>query len=380
MSSTEDIANNAFIADVRDDALVLQALGEWTYHQVAAIDKRLGQEVLTRDYEHVTFDFTHIETLDTAGAYILARTLKCEDGTCSLFDTIEATEGQKKMLRAAADAQAGTPPKEQRHWYDMFTRVGKATFKGVNETYDTIAFVGKTVTEIVRSFFMPGKVRWKSVVALTERVGIDALPIVIILSFFIGCVIAFMGAQLLRAFGVQIFMVDLVGLSVLREFAVLIMAIMMAARSNSAFTAQIGSMKMRQEIDAMTVIGMDTANSLVAPRVLACLISAPILTFAGMMSGLIGGATVARFTEGISFSAFFVRILNEIPIDHFWVGMIKAPVFALVIAVIGCRQGLAVQGSVESLGQRTTSSVVQAIFAVIVLDAIFAMFFLEIGY
>jgi len=201
-----------------------------------------------------------------------------------------------------------------------------------------------------------------------------------LLSFFIGAVIAFMGANLLAAFGAQIFMVDLVGFSVLREFAVLITAIMLAGRSDSSFTAQIGAMKMRQEVDAMQVIGLDRFETLVIPRAIACLVSAPILTFAAMMSGLAGGMIVAWLgPTDISPILFFARMRESVEINNFWVGIIKAPFFALIIAIIGCRQGLAVTGSVESLGSRTTSSVVQAIFSVIVMDAIFAMLFLEMG-
>ena len=379
MSSSEDIGNSAFIVTVEDLRMTVQVLGRWTYETVGAIDKA-AEAYKVDDHEYVTFDLTHTEAIDTSGAYVLARALSGSEGDIIVFDTIGATEGQKKLLTAAAEARRGDPPRVTRPWYDALARLGEATVRGANEIYDTIAFIGRVAAVLGKSFFQPGRVRWRSVVSLLERVGLDAIPIVVVLSFFIGCVIAFMGAQLLATFGVQIFMVDLVGLAVLREFAVLIMAIMMAARSNSAFTASIGSMVMRQEVDAMTVIGLDTDGTLVAPRALACLISAPILTVAAMLSGLMGGAVVAKFVEGIAFNTFFLRIAENIDISHFVVGMVKAPIFAFVIAVIGCRQGLAVTGSVESLGQRTTASVVQAIFAVIVLDALFALFFLQLDY
>lgn len=359
--------------------MTVQVLGRWTYETVGAIDKA-AEAYQVDDHEYVTFDLTQTEAIDTSGAYVLARALSGSEGDIIVFHTIGATEGQKKLLTAAAEARRGDPPRVTRPWYDALSRLGEATVRGVNEVYDTVAFIGRVAVVLGKSVFQPNRVRWRSVVSLLERVGLDAIPIVVVLSFFIGCVIAFMGAQLLATFGVQIFMVDLVGLAVLREFAVLIMAIMMAARSNSAFTASIGSMVMRQEIDAMTVIGLDTDGTLVAPRALACLISAPILTVAAMLSGLTGGAVVSKFVEDIAFNTFYLRIAENIDISHFVVGMVKAPVFAFVIAVIGCRQGLAVTGSVESLGQRTTASVVQAIFAVIVLDALFALFFLQLDY
>ena len=379
MNSSTDIGSDAFIVTVKNLRMTVQVLGRWTYETVGAIDKA-AEAYQVDDHEYVTFDLSKTEAIDTSGAYVLARALSGSDGDIIVFDTIGATEGQKKLLTAAAEARRGDPPRNTRPWYDALSRLGEATVRGMNEVYDTIAFIGRVAAVLGKSVFQPGRVRWRSVVSLLERVCLDAIPIVVVLSFFIGCVIAFMGAQLLATFGVQIFMVDLVGLAVLREFAVLIMAIMMAARSNSAFTASIGSMVMRQEVDAMTVIGLDTDGTLVAPRALACLISAPILTAAAMISGIIGGAVVAKFVEGITFNTFFLRIGSNIDVSHFIVGMVKAPIFAFIIAVIGCRQGLAVTGSVESLGQRTTSSVVQAIFAVIVLDALFAMFFLQLGY
>jgi len=379
MNSSQDIGRDAFIVTVENLRMTVQVLGRWTYETVGAIDKA-AEAYQVDDHEFVTFDLSKTEAIDTSGAYVLARALSGSDGDIIVFDTIGATEGQKKLLTAAAEARRGDPPRTTRPWYDALSRLGEATVRGANEIFDTIAFIGRVAAVLGKSLFQPGRVRWRSVVSLLERVCLDAIPIVVVLSFFIGCVIAFMGAQLLATFGVQIFMVDLVGLAVLREFAVLIMAIMMAARSNSAFTASIGSMVMRQEVDAMTVIGLDTDGTLVAPRALACLISAPILTAAAMLSGILGGAVVAKFVEGITFNTFFLRIGSNIDPSHFIVGMVKAPIFAFIIAVIGCRQGLAVTGSVESLGQRTTSSVVQAIFAVIVLDALFAMFFLQLGY
>ena len=192
--------------------------------------------------------------------------------------------------------------------------------------------------------------------------------------------IAYMGANLLASFGASVFMVDLVGFSVLRELAPIITAIILAGRSDSAFTAQIGAMKMRQEIDAMTVIGMDTYETLVVPRALACIISTPILTFLAMMSGIFGGMIVA-WTGGTEISPimFFTRFNEAINTTQFAVGLSKTPIFGLIIAIIGCRQGLAVTGSVDSLGERTTTSVVQAIFAVIAVDALFAILFFKLG-
>ena len=188
-----------------------------------------------------------------------------------------------------------------------------------------------------------------------------------------------MGANLLGQLGFSVFTVELVGIAVLREFGVLITAIMLAGRSDSAFTASIGAMKMQQEVDAMRVLGLDPFEALVLPRVVACVLMAPLLTFGAMISGIFGGMLVAWTAQDISPALFFTRFHAELDWSHFWVGMSKAPVFGMVVAIVGCRQGMEVKGDVESLGRRVTASVVQSIFAVIVLEALFAMMYLELG-
>jgi phospholipid/cholesterol/gamma-HCH transport system permease protein len=213
-----------------------------------------------------------------------------------------------------------------------------------------------------------------------EEAGLNAIPIVGLMSFLIGAVVAFMGAKILRLFNADIFTVELVGISVLREFGVLLSAILIAGRSGSAFTAQIGSMKIREEIDAMRVLGLDPMEVLVLPRVIALVLMLPVLAFLAAMLGMIGGGLVAWMAMDISPALFIARTQETIILNHFWAGVIKAPFFAFVIAVIGCYQGMEVEGSAESLGQHTTLSVVQALFLVILIDAFFAMFYLEIDF
>jgi phospholipid/cholesterol/gamma-HCH transport system permease protein len=208
-----------------------------------------------------------------------------------------------------------------------------------------------------------------------EEAGLDALPIVCFLSFFIGLVIAFIGANLLAMFNASVFTVELVGIGMLREFGAVLTAILLAGRTDSAFTAQIGAMKMRQEIDAMRTIGLDPMEALVAPRLIALVLMTPLLTFAATISGIGGGLIAAWTAMNISPQMFISRFQEVVPPQHFWVGIAKAPVFALVVAMIGCRQGMLVEGDVVSLGRRTTSAVVQAIFMVIALDAMFAVLY-----
>ena len=311
---------------------------------------------------------------------MFARAVRIGPGERHKWKVIKGNQGQRTLMQAAADSVWGTPPIETRQWYDSLARIGIATERFCSEVIETLAFVGKFFTVLFKLIFKPTQIRWKSVIALIEEIGLNAAPIVMTLCFFIGAVIAYMGANLLASFGASVFMVDLVGVSVLRELAPIITAILIAGRSDSAFTAQIGAMKMRQEIDAMTVIGLDTFETLVVPRALACLVSLPILTFLGMMSGIFAGMLIA-WLGGMDVSPilFFNRLNEVVGVKSFWVGMVKTPFFAVIIAVIGCRQGLAVTGSVESLGSRTTQSVVQSIFAVIAVNAIFAILFFQMG-
>ncbi len=360
--------------------LRLTAIGEWTLSTVGNIDQRLRDAVAPLEYEDVDFDFEGVTELDTAGAYILARAIRCTPDICFPFNLSGGSRGQQVLMRAAADASMGRAPKQSRQWYDTLVRMGEATERFFEEAFDTFAFFGQFISIFFRQLLTPHTIRWKSVVAHIEDVGLNAAPIIMTLSFFVGAVIAYMGANILASLGFQVFMVELIGISVLREFAVIITAILLAGRSDSAFTAQIGAMKMRQEIDAMQVIGLDRFETLVIPRAIACIVSAPVLTFLAMIAGMGGGLMVAWFVvDGVSPTLFFQRMRETVEIRHFWVGLAKAPVFALIIAVIGCRQGLAVTGSVESLGTRTTKSVVQAIFCVIAVDAMFALVLYEMG-
>ena len=360
--------------------ITFKAIGDWSRDSADVLDTSLTRELNDLDYDHVKYDFSEVSNLDTVGAFLFARAIRIGPGQRHNWSVISGNEGQKTLMNAAADAVLGRPPQAQRQWYDALIRVGEATERFFVEVKETVGFVGQFFVVMFRLLLTPTKIRWKSVVALIEEIGFDAAPIVMVLSFFIGAVIAYMGANLLATFGASVFMVDLVGVAVLRELAPIITAILLAGRSDSAFTAQIGAMKMRQEIDAMTVIGLDTFEVLVVPRALAALVSTPILTFLAMLSGVFGGMLVAWLgSADLSPILFITRLQDSVGIAHFWVGLVKTPFFALIIAIIGCRQGLAVTGSVESLGSRTTTSVVQAIFAVIAVDAIFAILFYQMG-
>ncbi len=365
--------------EMREDVLVVHPNGNWTIAQAADLEGRLSKDVAALSYRHVDFDMTEIKELDTAGAYLLARAIRYGMTPAESWDVCTGSNGHKTLMNVATSSVLGHEPEPRRQWYDAFAKVGEASVRIWNETVETLAFLGQLFVVMAKVIAQPKRLRWRAIINLIESVGLDAVPIVMVLSFFIGAVIAYMGANLLASFGASVFMVDLVGFAVLRELAVIITAILLAGRSDSAFTASLGAMKMRQEIDAMKVMGLDTFEVLVVPRAIACVVVMPILTFLAMMSGLLGGLIVAWVTADITPILFLNRLNTAVGIENLWVGLVKTPVFGLIIAIIGCRQGLAVTGSVESLGQRTTTSVVQAIFAVIIVNAIFAILFFQMG-
>jgi phospholipid/cholesterol/gamma-HCH transport system permease protein len=243
-----------------------------------------------------------------------------------------------------------------------------------------VAFLGEVIASIIRAFTHPARFRGTSVVAHVETFAFRGLPIIALINFLVGCIVAQQSIFQLQKFGAATFAVDLIGILTLRELAVLLTSIMVAGRSGSAITAELGSMKMREEIDALRVMGLDPIDVLVVPRIIALLISLPLLTFMADMSAIFGGLLVAWSYGGISPDVFFARLQDAIGMNTFLVGMIKAPFMALVIGMIAAMEGLATQGSAESLGRQVTSSVVKSIFMVIVVDGVFAMFFAAIRY
>lgn len=357
---------------------VLLVAGDWTVWTIAQIEEKLRQTKITPD---ALLDVSELERIDTSGAYMIDRAFGALDG---VDDPIAIRGDHPNFDRLIAKVRKASPaappdPEHQPGLIAMFDRIGHGAVQAWTELLGLLSFVGETMATMFRLVLHPRRIRWRSVVAIMEEVGLDALPIVCFMSFFIGLVIAFIGANLLAMFNASVFTVELVGIGVMREFGAVLTAILLAGRTDSAFTAQIGAMKMRQEIDAMRTIGLDPMEALVAPRLIALLIMAPLLTFAATIAGVGGGLVAAWTAMDISPAMFITRFQEVVPPQHFWVGMIKSPVFALVIAMVGCRQGMLVEGDVVSLGRRTTSSVVQAIFLVIALDAVFAIFYYQLN-
>ena len=275
------------------------------------------------------------------------------------------------------------PLARPRGFHELTVRIGKGVVNVGYEWIDTLAFLGHLLVVVARAFVYlftnPKRIRWAAIFSLAERAGLDAIPIVAVTSFFIGAVVGLLGANMLRQFGAEVFAVELIGIAVLREFNIIITAVLLAGRSASSFAAELGSMKMNQEIDAMQVMGVDPFEALVLPRFVALLATIPLLTFVATVAGLFGGMVVVWSVLDLGPAFFLQRIVDNVGATHFWVGMSKAPVMAAVIAGIGCRQGLEVGGDVESLGRRVTAAVVHAIFAIIMIDAAFALLFMHLN-
>jgi phospholipid/cholesterol/gamma-HCH transport system permease protein len=270
-------------------------------------------------------------------------------------------------------------PKHRAGLADVLAHIGAFVASRWERFASLLGFIGLTLETLFRGLFRPRRWRVTSLIANIEQTGLDAVPIVVLLTFMVGAVVAFLGATVLANFGATIYTVNLVAFAFLREFGVLLTAILMAGRTASAFTAQIGSMKANEEVDAIRTLGLNPIELLVLPRVLALLVSLPILTFLAMLSGILGGGVVCLLVLNIS-PTMFLTILQTIEVQHLLVGLVKAPVFAFLIAVIGCLEGFKVSGSAQSVGEHTTSAVVQSIFVVILLDAVAAMFFMEMGW
>ncbi len=350
--------------------------GDWTLEHIAGLS-RLCASLQREAAADVRVDARSIGRVDTAGASYLLD-LAGEDP-----QRIEvASEATRKLIAAVSKAENAPPAKprrKERGFIASIANIGVALENFWANAIDLIGFIGLILSAFGRSVLVPRRWRTTSTISHIEQTGLNALPIVALLCFLVGAVVAFLGATVLKEFGASIYTVELVGYSFLREFGVLLTAIMVAGRSGSAFTAQIGSMKAREEVDAIRTLGLEPVDVLVMPRVLAMLVSMPILTLVGMLAGIIGGAAVCVLALDISPLMFLTRLHETTTVRHFWVGMSKAPIFAFLIAAIGCLEGFKVSGSAESVGSHTTSSVVQSIFVVILIDAIAAIFFMEIN-
>ena len=354
----------------------LRLSGDWSSTGIGRQGDRLEADLAGRAVG--ALDLSELGRFDTAGAWAIARATPQPIPAAAWDQRPEA--GRVYAMIEALDRSSCAPPRRSHPITRTFAKIGLGVYDFLAEAMLSLAFLGRLIVAVGSALKHPGAIRWPAWFSQAERSGLDAIPIIAVTNFFIGAVIAFLGANLLTQFGAGVFTVQLVAVSVLREFAVVITSVLLAGRSASSFAAEIGSMRMNQEVDAMQVMGVNPFQALVIPRLAAMLVMLPLLTFVGMIAGLFGGMLVT-WSELAYGPAFFIQRITEDPMmdTHLMVGLVKAPVFAVVVAAIGCRQGMSVAGDVESLGRRVTAAVVQAIFAIIFLDAVFAMIFLELN-
>ena len=356
--------------------------GDWTLPHYSQLARDVA-ELRPQLNANARVQLSGLGALDTAGASLLADLLGAERLIDLAASDSSLTTARQALLNSVGSALREycqpEKPKERTGLADVLAHIGEFTAGLWERVSALLGFIGLTLQTLLYGLFRPRSWRLTSLVANIEKTGMDAVPIVALLTFMVGAVVAFLGATVLANFGATIYTVNLVAFAFLREFGVLLTAILMAGRTASAFTAQIGSMKANEEVDAIRTLGLNPIELLVLPRVLALLVSLPILTFLAMLSGILGGGVVCLLVLNIS-PTMFLTILQEIEVRHLLVGLAKAPIFAFLIAVIGCLEGFKVSGSAQSVGEHTTSAVVQSIFVVILLDAVAAMFFMEMGW
>jgi phospholipid/cholesterol/gamma-HCH transport system permease protein len=323
-------------------------------------------------------DATGCDRLDTLGVLQL---LRFAERRKLPFTALHFREDQQSLVEAIENVHDDRPSRKKEYGVRaLLGRIGFGLVENGREIISLVSFMGEVQVKLLRLFKQPWRLRMTATVHHMEQIGLDAVPLVALLSFMVGAVLAFLGAMVLADFGATIYVVELVNAAFLREFGVLLTAILLAGRTASAFTAQIGMMVNREEVDAIRVLGLDPVDLLVIPRVLALLAMLPLLTFIATIAGMLGGMAVGALTLDIPTTAYLARTHETLHLRHFVVGMVKAPFFAMIIGLIGCLEGLQVEGTAQSLGERTTSSVVQAISMVIVIDAMAALWFMQMDY
>src|SRR5947209_11176073 len=377
------LASSPLLAAVpTSDALEVCPGGSWTAANVAALETLSGALAPQLDRSTaVTLDMTGVRELDTIGAWLIEKMSRRATAAGHRIKVIGVAENYAGLIEEVRQVNRRDPvPAATRN--PLLVKVedlGRGAFSATQDVAVFVEMLGSLFLAIVGVLRRPRSLRMTSLVYQLYRVGWQAIPIIVLITFLIGAIIAQQGIFHFRKFGADSYVVDMVGILVLRELGVLIVAIMVAGRSGSAYTAELGAMKMREEIDALSTMGLDPVEVLILPRVVALVCALPILSFIGAMAALYGGGLVAWLYGGMGPAIFIARLHEAVSVTSFEVGIIKAPFMALAIGIVACSEGLRVKGSAESLGKQTTTSVVKSIFLVIVLDGLFAVFFASIG-
>jgi phospholipid/cholesterol/gamma-HCH transport system permease protein len=364
----------------RGDTLHLVVGGSWIISEARRLDPVL-RGLDAEGSANVEIDCAALERLDTVGAWLLLRTKRILEHRGSTVQPVNVRPEYRALVHTI-DHECRAPPVElpRRHTLTrQLERIGRGLWHALHQGYELTGFFGLVVFETVATILQPRRLRLVALVHQMEETGLNALPIVGLLSFLVGIVFAYQGADQLREFGAELLTVNLLGIGFLRELGGLLAAIIVAGRSGSAFTAQIGTMKVSEELDAIQISGLNVVEVLVLPRLLGLMLTLPLLTFYSNAMGLIGGAATCYFDLGITLPAFLHQLQTAVVGWTFWVGLIKAPVFAFIIALAGCHQGFEVERNASGVGRHTTQAVVESIFLVIVADAAFSITFSWLG-
>ena len=374
-------ADPSFASEEAEDGQCLRLTGRWTVEAAGVEARANAVAAAARPGANVAVDVGDVEAMDTAGAWLIDRSRAAMDAAGSHAAIVGARHEHAILLKEAAWREFERPtPRRVNFLLDPLTEIGRDVWLGFRDLFDGVAFLGRIVSSIGRSLSQPWRLRGTSIIAHIDAYAFQGVPIIALINFIVGCIVAQQGIYQLRRFGAATYAIDLIGILVLRELGVLLTSIMVAGRTGSAIAAELGSMKMREEIDALRVMGLDPIEVLAVPRILALLISLPLVAFIGDMAALFGSLLVCWGYEGINPTAYLDLLKEAIGFNTFAVGLIKAPFMALVIGAIAVIEGFATQGSAESLGRQVTSAVVKAIFMIIVLDGLFAVYFVAIHY
>ncbi len=372
-----------FDLQAEGDALVLRAAGRWLVAAAEGLDRQLRQLDAVAAGTRLRIDLARVDRLDTVGAWLVLRTRRDLEarGVVAAIENVAADFAP--LLEQVARSEPPAPEQREAGPFDAvlaaLARLGENTVDAVLEARGLVGFFGIVVVTLSRTLRRPARLRTVSLVTQMERTGVSALPILGLLSFLIGVVLAYQGADQLRRFGAEIFTVNLLGVGILRELGVLLTAIIVAGRSGSAFTAEIGAMEVNEEVDAMRTLGLDPIEVLVLPRLFGLVLTLPLLAVYADFMALFGGMLMSWAVLGIAPPLFLRQLHTALGEWTFWVGILKAPFFAATIALVGCHAGLMVSRNAESVGRLTTLSVVRSIFLVIIIDAAFSILYAQLG-
>ncbi|WP_367649336.1 MlaE family ABC transporter permease [Campylobacter sp. RM16188] len=373
------MSNDKFYSyDLQKGILVINLKNEWNFKLKRAVLNSISSLISSRKYKKIVLDFKEVKELDYAVAIFLRN---CLTKSQKQYEFINLNESQQRIFNSinkeiSPDIKAILQTKEDEN---IFAVIGEKIAKFYSDSVMFLAFLGELLIKLLRSIFVPKSIRIKEIFTYFQDAGINSVFIVCLTSFLVGIVLAYQGSNLLEKFGASIIIVEMMGMLTLREVAPLIAAIVVAGRLASSFTAQIGVMKITEEVDAMKTMGFDPFKFLVLPRVVALIIAMPLVVFLADTAGIFGEMVVLNSYLDISFGDYLSRFRQEVELRHLYVGLIKAPFFGAAIAFIGCMRGFQISGSTQSVGIYTTISVVNAIFGVIMLDALFSIIFTQVG-